>query len=139
MEKKDDTSFILHVASSEAKEETHQIKVKDVDATLTIKYGDYSEALKKAAASLTEVCDCAFASMSLRLTGGNELQAKKYAANTNQEEMLDGYIESYVSCCDICKTFSLMVIGGSHRDPSKPTRRVPEHGSRMSALSLRAI
>ncbi|KLO18539.1 aflatoxin-detoxifizyme [Schizopora paradoxa] len=76
VEKKDDSTFILHVASSETKEEkTKTVKVKDADVSLTIKYGDHSDALKKTVASLIE--------------------AKKYAANSNQEDMLDGYIESF--------------------------------------------
>ncbi|EIW85196.1 aflatoxin-detoxifizyme [Coniophora puteana RWD-64-598 SS2] len=67
--------YTLLVASANAPApKQHDITVKSGTAKLTVEYGDFSEALKKASVALTE--------------------AKKYAANDNQVAMLDGYIES---------------------------------------------
>ncbi|THH09367.1 hypothetical protein EW145_g2076 [Phellinidium pouzarii] len=76
VEKVDSTTFVLHVASSNSQEpSTHAIKVNNLECSLKVQYGDFAQPLQKVADSLAE--------------------AKKYAANKNQEEMLDGYIKSF--------------------------------------------
>ncbi|KAI5124508.1 hypothetical protein M0805_003032 [Coniferiporia weirii] len=76
VEKVDGNTFILHVASADTQDSsTHEIKVNDVDCSLKVQYGDFAVPLQKAAKFLEE--------------------AKKYAANKNQKEMLDGYIKSF--------------------------------------------
>ncbi|KAA1471181.1 aflatoxin-detoxifizyme [Dentipellis sp. KUC8613] len=55
----------------------HDIQVQGATAKLNVIYGDFSQSLKKAVDALTE--------------------AKKYAANKNQEDMIDGYIKSFSS------------------------------------------
>ncbi|KAH8103335.1 aflatoxin-detoxifizyme [Cristinia sonorae] len=68
--------FTLLVASAEPQATaSHKIEFKDGKATLSVEYGDFSQALKKAAAALKE--------------------AKKYAANEHQVAMLDDYVKSF--------------------------------------------
>ncbi|EPQ58127.1 aflatoxin-detoxifizyme [Gloeophyllum trabeum ATCC 11539] len=71
------TSFTLLVASASAQPSTtHPLALPSAPgAQLTIAYGDFAGPLAKAVAALTE--------------------AKKYAANENQERMLEGYAESF--------------------------------------------
>ncbi|TFK54893.1 dipeptidyl-peptidase III [Heliocybe sulcata] len=77
------TSFTLLIASasnsppSSASSSTHPLDTLSPAATLTIQYGDFSSALSKAAKALSE--------------------ARKYAANENQQKMLEGYIRSFES------------------------------------------
>ena len=67
--------FTLLVASAEPRANAqHEIKIAERHATLTVQYGDFADAMAKAAAALTE--------------------AKKYAANEHQVKMLDHYIDS---------------------------------------------
>jgi dipeptidyl-peptidase III len=81
VEKHEDGTFILHIASTEEKEENAQITLAD-DKTvqLKVKYGDFKEALQKSVDALNE--------------------AKKYAANKHQEGALDMYIKSYALLFD---------------------------------------
>lgn len=75
MRKNGASDFTLLVASADTKPvATHDIKVANASAKLTVEYGDFSVALEKATTALKE--------------------AKKYAANEHQEAMLDGYIKS---------------------------------------------
>ncbi|KAH9939262.1 aflatoxin-detoxifizyme [Epithele typhae] len=76
VQKNSPDSFVLLVASAERKSSVqHEIKILDRHAKLSVEYGDFSDAMQKAAAALTE--------------------AKKYAANEHQTAMLDAYIESF--------------------------------------------
>ncbi|KAJ2984708.1 hypothetical protein NUW54_g10409 [Trametes sanguinea] len=69
-------NFTLLVASAESRPKaTHEIQILGNKAKLSVEYGDFSDALQKTVAALTE--------------------AKKYAANDHQVAMLDGYIESF--------------------------------------------
>ncbi|KAF9792408.1 aflatoxin-detoxifizyme [Thelephora terrestris] len=72
------SELTLLVASSEEQpsaEAEHEIEVEGKKITLAIKYGDFSEPLKKAIDALTE--------------------ARKYTANDHQSRMIDQYIESF--------------------------------------------
>ncbi|KAL1669192.1 peptidase family M49-domain-containing protein [Schizophyllum commune] len=71
------TEFVLLVASakSDLVSTTHDASVNGTPAKVTVQYGDFSGALAKVNAALAE--------------------AKKYAANTTQERMIDGYIKSF--------------------------------------------
>ncbi|KAJ1308969.1 hypothetical protein OPQ81_004652 [Rhizoctonia solani] len=76
VQKESDTSFVILIASADEKpDEKHPKAFDNVD--ITIRYGDYSPALKKVVEALTE--------------------AKKYAANEHQSKMIEGYIESFKS------------------------------------------
>jgi dipeptidyl-peptidase-3 len=81
VEKHEDGTFTLHIASTEEKEENAQITLAD-DKTvqLKVKYGDFKEALQKSVDALNE--------------------AKKYAANKHQEGALEMYIKSYALLYD---------------------------------------
>ncbi|TBU39191.1 aflatoxin-detoxifizyme [Dichomitus squalens] len=69
-------TFALLIASAETKpKEVHEFKIGERHAKLSIEYGDFSDALKKAADALEE--------------------AKKYAANDHQVGFLEKYIESF--------------------------------------------
>ncbi|KAI1795058.1 aflatoxin-detoxifizyme [Ganoderma leucocontextum] len=69
-------SFTLLIASADTKPKaTHDFKIGERHAHLTVEYGDFAEAMKKAADALTE--------------------AKKYAANDHQAAMLEKYSESF--------------------------------------------
>lgn len=65
--------FTLLIASAQSKLATHKHTHNDKEIQLDVEYGDFSSELANAAAALTE--------------------AKKYAANQNQIDMLDGYIK----------------------------------------------
>lgn len=70
------SDFTILVASANTKApDVHSLTLPSGTAKLTVEYGDFSEPLSKAIASLKE--------------------AKKYAANDHQTAMIDGYIESY--------------------------------------------
>ncbi|KAI0699721.1 aflatoxin-detoxifizyme [Cytidiella melzeri] len=72
--KHNDSEFLLLVASAESKD-GDELQLDGSKAKVKIQYGDFSDALTKAADALAE--------------------AKKYAANDHQIAMLDGYIESF--------------------------------------------
>ncbi|KAI0093655.1 aflatoxin-detoxifizyme [Irpex rosettiformis] len=74
--KRSDNDFLLLVASAD-KKDGEELQLDDSKAKITIQYGDFSEALTKAADALTE--------------------AKKYAANEYQIAALDGYIDSFTT------------------------------------------
>ncbi|KAL5490401.1 hypothetical protein ACEPAI_5234 [Sanghuangporus weigelae] len=73
VEKVNPNKFILHVASVDS--QSHAVKANNLEFSLEVRYGDFATALQKSVDNLKE--------------------AKKYAANKHQEEMLDGYIESF--------------------------------------------
>ncbi|KAI0054058.1 aflatoxin-detoxifizyme [Auriscalpium vulgare] len=74
--KKGPDDFVLLVASAEKNpSSTHDIQVESNAAKLTVQYGDFSDALKRVNAALSE--------------------AKKYAANDHQAAMIEGYIKSF--------------------------------------------
>ncbi|KAG5652743.1 hypothetical protein H0H81_003884 [Sphagnurus paluster] len=76
--KNDVDDFTLLVASAQTQPTvTHAIDHKSAKATLKVEYGDFSESLKAVNEALRE--------------------AKKYAANDNQKEMIEGYIKSFDS------------------------------------------
>ncbi|KAL5533047.1 hypothetical protein ACEPAF_4823 [Sanghuangporus sanghuang] len=76
VEKVNPNKFILHVASVDSQSKaTHEVKANTLEFSLEVRYGDFTTALQKSVNNLKE--------------------AKKYAANEHQEEMLDGYIESF--------------------------------------------
>lgn len=69
-------NFTILIASADTKpKETHDFKIGERTARLTVEYGDFADAMKKAADALSE--------------------AKKYAANDNQVAMLEQYTESF--------------------------------------------
>ncbi|KAJ8589717.1 dipeptidyl-peptidase III [Rhizopogon salebrosus TDB-379] len=70
--------FTLLVASVKKTDSTvHEIGTESVSIKLTVEYGDFSAALAKAVAALSE--------------------ARKYTANDNQAKMIEGYINSFES------------------------------------------
>ncbi|EIM90016.1 aflatoxin-detoxifizyme [Stereum hirsutum FP-91666 SS1] len=76
VQKKGPKDFVLLVASADQKASSqHALEIAGGSATLTVQYGDFSDALNKAAVALGE--------------------AKKYAANPTQVAMLEGYIKSF--------------------------------------------
>ena len=87
-------SFALLIASAETKpKEVHEFKIGDRHAKLSVEYGDFSDALKKAADALAEVSTGFVDRIRVaRLT--STAQAKKYAANDHQAAFLEKYIES---------------------------------------------
>ncbi|KLO16192.1 aflatoxin-detoxifizyme [Schizopora paradoxa] len=75
VEKQNSTSYVLHIASTEQREGEHVVEVKGAKATLKIRHGDFAQTLHKVVSELEE--------------------AKKYAANQNQIDMIEGYIDSF--------------------------------------------
>ena len=69
MRKESPSKFTLLVASAEAKATTqHEIKIAERHATLSVQYGDFADAMQKAATALTEVRALVF--WCIRRTGG---------------------------------------------------------------------
>lgn len=94
VEKQSSKTYVLHIASTEQRESEHYVDVNGAKATLKIRYGDFSEALLKVVSELEEVRDnINESSLILQLTG-QVIQAKKFAANQNQVDMIEGYIDS---------------------------------------------
>ena len=70
----------------------HDFTLKEVNAKLTVRYGDFAEPLSRVVKALTEVPTlvCVF------WCPNNIIQARKYVANEHQGAMIEEYIASYV-------------------------------------------
>ncbi|KAI0320104.1 aflatoxin-detoxifizyme [Amylostereum chailletii] len=71
----EDFTLLVASANTESPSTVHDLTLDGKSVKLTVQYGDFSEALKRVVAAVSE--------------------AKKYAANENQTAMLEGYIKSF--------------------------------------------